>query len=68
MAGASQLVYSAIMARRGFLAGSPNFERGEGATAGIPVLRHTLDEPPRRMLCNAAGFGGCNTSMVVDFV
>ncbi|MCR5259346.1 MAG: beta-ketoacyl-[acyl-carrier-protein] synthase family protein [Desulfovibrio sp.] len=67
MAGASQLVYSAIMARKGFLAGSPNFERGEDATAGIPVLSHTLDEPPRRMLCNAAGFGGCNASMVVDF-
>lgn len=66
-AGAFQLVYASIMAERGFCAGAPSFTGGADETACIPVLQKTVDEAPRTMLCNAAGFGGSNTSLIVRF-
>ena len=67
MSGASQVAYAAIMAERGFTAGTRNFEAPDESTAGIPVLRRTLDIPPRVMLCNAAGFGGANACLLLRF-
>ena len=34
-------------------------------TAGIPVLARRLEQPPRVVLNNAAGFGGSNASIVL---
>lgn len=67
MAGAAQVVYAAIMAEHGFRAGAPSHVRGDAQTAAIPVLQRSDDIPPNLMLCNAAGFGGSNVSMVVQF-
>ena len=67
MAGAAQIVYGALMAERGFRAGSPHFDHGDEITARIPVLQRSDNISPRLMLCNAAGFGGNNVSMVVQF-
>ncbi|MBO4300094.1 MAG: beta-ketoacyl-[acyl-carrier-protein] synthase family protein [Desulfovibrio sp.] len=67
MAGAAQIVYAVIMAEYGFRAGSPSYEHGDAQTAAIPVLRLSDNTPPSLMLCNAAGFGGINVSMVVQF-
>jgi 3-oxoacyl-[acyl-carrier-protein] synthase-1 len=68
MAGAAQIVYASLMAQKGFCAGSPNFICGDAETAAVPVLAQSIDQPPRIMLCNAAGFGGSNASMVVSFL
>ena len=65
MSGAAQVGYAAIMAERGFTAGTRNFEAPDESTAGIPVLDHAVDSPPRVMLCNAAGFGGSNACLVL---
>lgn len=67
MSGASQVVYASLMAERGFTAGTRNFVEPDAETAGIPVLTRRLDEPPRAVLCNAAGFGGSNACLVVGF-
>ncbi len=67
MAGSAQVVYSSIMAEKGFCAGSPNFEEGDEETAHIAVLRQSDNTPPRTMLCNAAGFGGSNASLIIRF-
>ena len=67
MSGASQVVYATLMARRGFTAGTRNFIAPDVETGGIPVLTRTLNEPPRIVLCNAAGFGGSNACLVVGF-
>lgn len=67
MSGASQVVYAALMAERGFTAGTRNFAEPDAETAGIPVLTRSLDEPPCTVLCNAAGFGGSNACLVVGF-
>lgn len=67
MAGAAQVVYAALMARAGFTAATLNFDAPDAETAGLPVLTRRREEPPRLMLCNAAGFGGSNASLVVRF-
>jgi 3-oxoacyl-[acyl-carrier-protein] synthase-1 len=67
MSGAAQAAYAVIMAERGFTAGTRNFEAPDEGTAGIPVLDHAVDVPPRVMLCNAAGFGGSNACLLLRF-
>lgn len=67
MSGASQVVYATLMAQNGFTAGSPTFFEGDEHTAHLPILQKTLDQPPQKMLCNAAGFGGSNASIIVEY-
>lgn len=67
MSGASQVVYGALMARGGFLAPYPAFESADEACAGLSIVTRRLDQPPRVMLCNAAGFGGTNSCLVLRF-
>ncbi len=68
MAGSAQVVYATLMAQRGFCAGSPNFVQGDEETAHVAVLSKSVDTPPQIMLCNAAGFGGSNASLVIKFI
>lgn len=67
MAGAAQVAYAALMARNGFTAGTRNYTEPDPQCAGVPVLTHTLESPPRRVLCNAAGFGGVNACLALEF-
>jgi len=66
MAGASQVIYGLIMALGNFAAGHPNLENiGEGA-AHLDIYRETTHCSIRRFLCNASGFGGTNSSLVIE--
>lgn len=67
MSGASQVVYSVIMACDGFIAPSINFNSGDDDTAGLNIIQETLTRPPRNVMCNAAGFGGTNSCLVLRF-
>ncbi len=67
MSGAAQVVYSAIMAQQGFIAASRNYQSPDEKTAGLNIIRETLIRPPEKVLCNSAGFGGTNSSLVIDF-
>ncbi len=67
MSGASQVVYSVIMAQQQFIAANINFKRPSDDTAGLNILRETLPQAPRRVLCNSAGFGGTNCALVLTF-
>ncbi len=67
MSGASQVVYSTIMARQGFTAANANFERPDEHSAKLNILTETLSQPPRTVLCNSAGFGGTNACLVLRF-
>ena len=66
MSGAGQVVYSLIMAEQGFTAATRNFLGPDDTTAGIPILTRRREEPPKRVLCNAAGFGGVNASLALE--
>jgi len=67
MSGAAQVVYTTIMSQQGFTTASYNFEQADEDTADLNILRHTDSIPPGKVLCNSAGFGGTNSSLVLDF-
>ncbi len=67
MAGAATAAYAVIMAKAGFMAPTINFITPDAATAGLRILNQTLTQKPEKVLCNAAGFGGSNASLLLDF-
>jgi 3-oxoacyl-[acyl-carrier-protein] synthase-1 len=67
MSGASQVVYTTIMAQQNFIAPNINYNKPCAATAGLNVVRDTIPQAPTRALCNSAGFGGTNSALVLDF-
>lgn len=67
MSGASQVVYSTIMAEQGFIAPNINYQQPSEATAGLNIIRETIPSGPKKVLCNSAGFGGTNSSLVLAF-
>ncbi|MDR1947288.1 MAG: beta-ketoacyl-[acyl-carrier-protein] synthase family protein [Desulfovibrio sp.] len=67
MSGASQVVYTTLMARHGFTAKNRNFYRGDELTSRLNILRERLDSPPTVALCNSAGFGGTNSCLLLSF-
>lgn len=65
MAGASQVIYAVIMASQGFVAGHVNLEEPDPEARLLNIPRSTRDAQVRLVLCNASGFGGTNSSLVV---
>ena len=67
MAGASQAVSCAIMAQNRFLAPNVNFSEPDELSGRLDIIREARPCAPRRVLCNAAGFGGVNAALVLGF-
>ena len=67
MAGAATAVYAVIMAEAGFMAPTINFAAPDAGTAGLRILNQIRLQKPAKVLCNAAGFGGSNASLLLDF-
>jgi 3-oxoacyl-[acyl-carrier-protein] synthase-1 len=67
MSGASQVVYTTLMAEKGFIARNLNFSEGDEWTRQLNIVRDTVNEPPRTVLCNSAGFGGTNSCLAIKF-
>jgi 3-oxoacyl-[acyl-carrier-protein] synthase-1 len=67
MSGASQVVYTTIMAQQGFIAPNINFEEPDEYSVHLNIVRETINKPPRTAMCNAAGFGGTNSCIVLNF-
>ncbi len=67
MSGASQVVYTVLMNREGFIAPNINFTDGADETKGLNIIKQTIDESPRCALLNSAGFGGTNSCLVLRF-
>ncbi len=67
MSGASQVVYTTIMARRQFIAPNINFREPDVATAGLNIVTEAIPRAPENVLCNAAGFGGTNSCLLLRF-
>jgi 3-oxoacyl-[acyl-carrier-protein] synthase-1 len=66
MSGASQVVYSLLMARHGFIAPNINFHEQEESAAPIRIATETIAVRPRLMLMNSAGFGGTNSCLLIE--
>lgn len=67
MSGASQVVYSTIMAMEGFIAPNINFSEPDEDSARLKIVVETIPHPPEHVLCNSAGFGGTNACLVLSF-
>jgi len=65
MSGASEILYSALMLRGGFIAPNINFEAQEDGAPRIAVVARTLERRLRQVLVNSFGFGGTNAAVVL---
>lgn len=65
MAGASELIYSMLMMKSGFIAANLNFENPDEETACIHVLPERRETHFDLFLSNSFGFGGTNSTLIV---
>lgn len=65
MAGASELIYSILMMKHDFIAGSINFEHPDEDTACLNVLPETREAHFDLFLSNSFGFGGTNSTIII---
>lgn len=65
MAGASEIVYSMLMMKNGFIAANLNFENPDEETACIHVLPERKETHFNLFLSNSFGFGGTNSTLIV---
>jgi 3-oxoacyl-[acyl-carrier-protein] synthase-1 len=67
MSGASQVVYSALMAWHGFMAPNVNLENPDPDFRDLNLLADVVNQAPKRVMCNSAGFGGTNSCIILGF-
>ena len=65
MAGASEVVYSMLMMRHGFIAPNINFTEGDEATSKLNIPTRRVDTEFDCFLSNSFGFGGTNSTLIV---
>ncbi len=63
-AGVHEAIYTLLMLRDGFLAGSANIDELDPACADYPILRETRPMRVNTVMSNSFGFGGTNASLV----
>jgi 3-oxoacyl-[acyl-carrier-protein] synthase-1 len=65
MAGASEIVYSLMMMKDGFIAPNINFENPDEESAKINIISETKEHNIDCFLSNSFGFGGTNSTLIV---
>ncbi|MFI5152225.1 MAG: beta-ketoacyl-[acyl-carrier-protein] synthase family protein [Chitinophagales bacterium] len=65
MAGASEIVYSMIMMKNGFVAPNINFENPDADSAKLNIAKTSIEKNIDVFLSNSFGFGGTNSSLIV---
>ncbi len=65
MAGASEIIYSVLMMKNDFIAGSLNFENPDEETACVNVVPETREAHFDTFLSNSFGFGGTNSTLII---
>ena len=63
-ASVHEAIYSLLMMRDGFMAGSANIEQLDERAAGSPILRESREAKLDTVMSNSFGFGGTNASLV----
>lgn len=66
MAGASEVVYTLLMAQGGFIAPNINFTQLDSDCPPIQIVSRTAMTKIDRAVSNSFGFGGTNASIVLD--
>lgn len=65
MAGASEVVYSMLMMKNGFIAGNINFENPDEDSRHLLIPAQTVEKKFDTFLSNSFGFGGTNSTLVI---
>lgn len=65
MAGASEIVYSIIMMRNGFVAPNINLVKPDEASAKLYIPNKAIEKNINVFLSNSFGFGGTNSTLIV---
>ena len=65
MGGASEVIYSMLMAQNSFIAPNINFENPDEHSAKINIIPQTKEHKIETFLSNSFGFGGTNSSLIV---
>ncbi len=65
MAGASELVYSLLMMKHGFIAPNINLETPDEAAKNLNILTKTKEQNINTFLSNSFGFGGTNSTIII---
>ncbi len=63
-ASVHEAIYSLLMLRDGFVAGSANIDELDPRAEGFPILRQSREARVRTVMSNSFGFGGTNASLV----
>lgn len=65
MAGASEVIYSILMMKNGFIAANLNFENPDEDSAKLLIPAKRIEKRFDMFLSNSFGFGGTNSSLVI---
>lgn len=68
MAGASEIVYAALMMQHGFVAPNLNFENPDEYSEHLNIATQTVETEINVVLSNSFGFGGTNSALVIKKV
>ncbi len=68
MGGASELIYSLIMAHNSFIAPNLNFENPDEHSAKLNIISKTTEQKINTILSNSFGFGGTNSTLIIKKV
>ena len=65
MGGASEVIYSLLMAHNNFIAPNINFENPDEHSANLNIISKTTEQKIGTFLSNSFGFGGTNSTLIV---
>ena len=65
MAGASEVIYSMLMMKNGFIAGNINFENPDEDSCHLLIPSRTIEKKFDTFLSNSFGFGGTNSTLII---